>query len=323
MKTSRCQVYRMLGALLMGGMVLSLVACDSTPIPTSQTLALAPVPLQAGEKLRVVATTTIVGDVVRQVGGEHIELAVLLPTGTDPHTFEATPQDVVTVSQAHAVLANGLGLEEFLDELIGHAGGRRPVVSVSEGIEARELAGGDDHDHESLDPHVWLSPANVVIWTRNIAQALGTLDPAHREAYAANAAVYERSLNELDAWIQAEVGKVPPARRKLVTDHMAFGYFADRYGFAMVGTVVQGFSPAAEPSAQEVAKLEEEVRKHQVPAVFVGFTVNPRLAQRIAEDTGTRLVSLYTGSLSAPGGDADTYLKFMRYDVTAIVDALR
>jgi ABC-type Zn uptake system ZnuABC Zn-binding protein ZnuA len=181
----------------------------------------------------------------------------------------------------------------------------------------------DDHEHETLDPHVWFSPANVVIWTRNIAQALGTLDPAHREAYTANAAAYAKSLNELDAWIEAEVEKVPPERRNLVTDHMALSYFADRYGFEMVGTVVKGFSSAAEPSAQEVARLEEEVRKHQVPAIFVGLTVNPKLAQRIAEDTGIRLVPLYTGSLSASGGEADTYLKFMRYDVTAIVRALR
>lgn len=321
MRSRPCQWHHVLCALLLGSLGLSLVACDSTPIPESRTPA--PVSLAAGEKLRVVATTTIVGDVVHQVGGDHIALTVLLPTGTDPHSFAATPRDVATVSQAHVVLANGLGLEEFLEELVDHAGGGRPVVSVSQGIEAREMAGAHDHEHETLDPHVWFSPANVMVWTRNVAQTLGTLDPAHQEAYTANAAAYEKDLNALDDWIEAEVARIPPARRKLVTDHATLGYFADRYGFEMVGTVVQGFSSAAEPSAQEIALLEQEVRQHQVPAIFVGLTVNPNLAQRIAEDTGTRLVPLYTGSLSSPGGEADTYLKFMRYDVTAIMEALR
>ncbi|MBU0494648.1 MAG: zinc ABC transporter substrate-binding protein [Chloroflexi bacterium] len=303
---------RVLAALLVGALMLSLTACDSPASPTP-----------AGGRLRVVATTTIVGDVVRQVGGEHIELTVLLAPGIDPHAFQPTPQDVAMVSQAQVVFVNGVGLEEFLDELLQHAGGSRPVISVSEGIAPRALTGDATDEHGNLDPHVWFSPANVSIWARNIARVLSTLDPAHQEAYAANAAAYETSLDELDTWIKAQVDQVPAERRKLVTDHMALGYFADRYGFQLVGTVVKGFSSAAEPSAQEVALLEQEIRQYQVPAIFVGQSVNAKLSQRIAEDTGIRLVPLYTGSLSAPGGEADTYDKLMRYDVTAIVGALQ
>ncbi|MBU1877392.1 MAG: zinc ABC transporter substrate-binding protein, partial [Chloroflexi bacterium] len=168
---------RVLAALLVGALMLSLTACDSPASPTP-----------AGGRLRVVATTTIVGDVVRQVGGEHIELTVLLAPGIDPHAFQPTPQDVAMVSQAQVVFVNGVGLEEFLDELLQHAGGSRPVISVSEGIAPRALTGDATDEHGNLDPHVWFSPANVSIWARNIARVLSTLDPAHQEAYAANAA---------------------------------------------------------------------------------------------------------------------------------------
>ena len=317
--------HQTLSVWLIGGLLVGLAACDSAPAPANPTSApLAPVPLKSGEKLRVVATTTIVGDVVRQVGGDAIALTVLLPTGTDPHTFQATPRDVAAISQAHVVVASGAGLEEFLGKLIQNAGGRVPVVEASAGVPLRQLAPGEREDpDQGVDPHTWFSPANVVTWTQNIARALSTLDPAHQDAYAANAAAYEKSLNELDAWIKAQVETIPPARRKLVTDHKALGYFADRYGFQVVGTVIEGFSTAAEPSAQEIARLEEQIRKEQVPAIFVGIDANPALARRIAEDTGARVVPLYHGSLSAPGGEADSYLKLMRYDVTAIVGALR
>ncbi len=276
------------------------------------------VPQTGKEKLRVVATTTIVGDVVRAVGGDAIALTVLLPPGVDPHTFEPTPQDVAAVADAAVVFANGAGLERFLEPLLQNAGGHARLVTVSEGIALRRL-GGSAHE---VDPHVWFDPLNVMVWVRNIARALRTLDPAHAEVYAANARRYEDELRKLDAWIRDQVARVPPEQRKLVTDHAVFGYFAQRYGFEQVGAIVPGGSSAAEPSAQALVALEETIREQKVRAIFVGKTVNPSLAQRIAEDTGVRIVFLYTGSLSAPGGPADTYLKLMRYDVTAIVKAL-
>ena len=298
----------------------------ATPTPTPRPappgnavdamLELAPASLGEGEKLRVVATTTLVGDVVSNVGGDQIALTVLMPVGADPHSFEPTPTDVMAVSRAHVVFANGLGLEEFLDELIENAGGDRPVVPVSLGIEVRTLEG------KGVDPHVWFSPVNVVVWTENIQRALAALDPAHREGYETNARRYIRELEALDEWIEAQVANIPPDRRKMVTDHRAFGYFADRYGLEMVGAVVKSFSTVAEPSAQELAALEETIRQYDVPAIFVGINVNQALVQRVAEDTGIRLVPLYTGSLGPPGSGAETYLDLMRFNVNAIADGL-
>jgi ABC-type Zn uptake system ZnuABC Zn-binding protein ZnuA len=149
------------------------------------------------------------------------------------------------------------------------------------------------------------------------------MDPTNAEIYRNNAAAYSVELQELDSWVHTEVNRVPDDRRQLVTDHDALGYFANRYGFEQVGTIVSSFSTDAAPSAQELAELEDAIRSLTVPAVFVGTTVNPALAEQVAADTGTRLVPLYTGSLSEAGGEADSYLNFMRYNVRAIVDALR
>ncbi|NJN68533.1 MAG: zinc ABC transporter substrate-binding protein [Chloroflexaceae bacterium] len=179
-----------------------------------------------------------------------------------------------------------------------------------------------EHEHSGSDPHVWFSPASVQGWVNNIEQTLRHADPSNADTYAARASAYREELHHLDTWISEQVALVPPDRRKLVTDHTAFGYFAHRYGFEQVGAVVPGFSTMAEPSAQELAQLEDAIRAHQVPAIFVGTTVNPSLSERVAGDTGTRLVMLYTGSLSEAGGPADTYLKLMGYDTQAIVTAL-
>jgi manganese/iron transport system substrate-binding protein len=290
--------------------------------PTDEMPALSAVALSEGEKLRVVATTSIVADVVQNVGGDRIDLTTLLPLGADPHAFEPTPQDVAAVAGAHIVFANGAGLEAFLDDLLESAGENVPVVPVSYGVELLTLDGKDEHGG-GMDPHIWFDPNNVLVWTRNIEHALGDLDPGNAAAYAANAATYEAELIALDAWIKQQVAQVPEANRRLVTDHASFAYFARRYGFEQVGAVFPGYSTLAEPSAQELAELEEAIREHGVKAVFVGLTVNPALAERVAEDTDTRLVFLYTGSLSGPDGPASDYLAFMKYNVSAIVEALR
>jgi len=303
-----------LGAILTLALSATLIACG----PATRPPAGQDVPKRG--KLRVVATTTLVGDVARAVGGDAMELTVLLPVGADPHTFEPTPRDAATLANAHVIFVNGAGLESFLSRLLANVGDKVRVVSVSDGIELRRFEG--EHEGEEVDPHVWFNPLNVVVWTHNIERALSTLDPANASTYAANARQYEATLRELDAWIQDQVAQVPPERRKLVSDHAVFGYFADRYRFEQVGTVIPGFSTVAEASAHELAGLVDTIRELGVPAIFVGTTVNPSLAQRIAEDTGIRLVRLYTGSLSEPGGPADSYLSFMRYDVSAIVDAL-
>ncbi len=319
-------------------------------------------PVADGETLNVVATTNIVGDVVHNVGGDAINLTVLMPLGTDPHSFEPTPRDLVTITEADIIFANGVGLEVFLDSMLESAGvseGR--VIHVSHGIELIEFAGqhehapaedaehehapaedaehapaedadhehapaedaDHEHDHSGLDPHVWFSPISVVGWVDTIEQTLGHADPTNADTYTTSATTYRDELHALDAWIMEQVEQVPEDNRKLVTDHTAFGYFAHRYGFQQIGAVIPAYSTMAEPSAQEIAALEDAIRTHQVPAIFVGTTVNPNLSERIADDTGTELVSLYTGSLSEPGGPADTYVKLMRFNTQAIVAALQ
>jgi manganese/iron transport system substrate-binding protein len=185
-------------------------------------------------------------------------------------------------------------------------------------------AEGDEHDNDQsgVNPHTWTDPNNVIIWTSNIAQALGKIDPENDDTYHANAEAYQAELKTLDAWIRDQVESIPLENRKLVTDHNLFGYFADEYGFEQVGALIPGYSTLAEPTAQELAEIEDAIQELDVKAIFVGNTVNPTLAERVSEDTGIQLVFVYTGSLDDSGSDAGTYIDYMRYNTTAFVDAL-
>lgn len=313
---------RILGMLLLLALAALPAACGQA----------APADMSSG-RLQVVATTTIVGDVVKQIGGDAIDFKVLLPVGADPHAFEPTPQDVARIAGARVIFANGAGLEGFLDSLLTNAGGKAEIVRVSDGITLRQMQGADEdghaaaaeagHEHSGGDPHVWTDPNNVLVWTRSVEGALSRLDAKNAALYRANAEAYRAKLQELDTWVCAQVAQVPVANRRLVMDHEAMGYFADRYGFEQIGSVLPGFSTLAEPSAQELAALENAIRTQRVRAVFVDTTVNPSLSQRVAADTGAKLVPLYSGSLSAQGGEAGTYLDYMRHNVSAIVEALR
>lgn len=296
------------------------------------------------EKLKVVATTTIVADVVDNIGGDLIELSILMPVGTSPHGFEPSPQDVAKVADADLVFANGAGLEEFLDNLLESADATDKVVQVSNGIELIEKGTSHDHDDEdaaaeehegedsesgehehehNVDPHTWIDPNNVMVWVNNISEALVEYDPQNADSYKANAETYLSVLTDLDEWVREQVSTVPEDNRKIVTDHSLFSYFNRSYGFEQVGAVVPGYSSMAEPTAQELAQLEDAITELGVKAVFVGNTVNPSLSERVAEDTGTKLVFIYTGSLSDADGSAATYEDYIRYNVSSIVDALK
>ncbi len=270
-------------------------------------------------KLNVVATTTLVGDVVRQIGGDAIQVSVLLPVGVDPHRFEPTPQDAALLAGADLIFANGAGLEEFLDRLLQSAAGNAIVVHVSDGIQLIQGSG----EHAAGDPHVWMDPNNVLVWVDNIQQALAKQDPSNASLYQANAEAYRKQLTELDAWVRQQVDQVPPSNRRLVTDHQSLGYFAARYNFEQVGAVIPSFTSLAEPSALELAALEDTIRNLGVQAVFVDMAVNPTLAQRIADDTHIQLVTFYSGSLSEANGPASSYLDYIRYNVGVIVEALK
>jgi manganese/iron transport system substrate-binding protein len=292
--------------------------------------------LASGQKLRVLATTGIVGDVVKNVAGDLVELTTLIGPGQDPHTYQPTPKDIGAIERANVVFTNGFHLEEGLESTIDAAAGNgSPVVSVSAGIQPRQpnqqsasaqgtppASTAERSDHAAGDPHVWFDPVNVKIWTSNIAESLSALDPANAAVYQANAAAYARQLDELDATIRAQVALIPTDRRKLITDHEALGYFADRYGFQVLGAVIPSVSTSAEPSAGDLAALVEVIRAQGVPAIFIGTTTNPKVAELVARETGAQVLPLHTGETGASGSGAETYLGMMRANVDTIVKGL-
>jgi ABC-type Zn uptake system ZnuABC Zn-binding protein ZnuA len=299
---------------------------------------LVPVSLGPDSRLKVVATTNIVGDVVAQVGGDQIELATLMGVGVDPHSYVPTPSNTAAIHDAHVVFASGAGLETNLEEMVQAAGGRAVHVSLSDQLELRALDGEHDpqtspdpeipqgvveldHDHSDVDPHVWFSVPNVIQWVETIEDTLSAMDPENTERYAANAEQYTRTLSELDAWVKERVATIPQANRTLVTSHRTFGYFAERYGLEQLGAVYP-VNPSSDPSAQEIAELEDAIRSHGASAIFVESTVNPKLADQVARDTGVALVPLFTGSLGGPGSGVESYVDLIRFDTDAIVRAL-
>ncbi len=319
--------------VLLGVVALVLVACGQTPV------AQQPTPSEAAGPIRVMASTSIIADVVKQVGGDRVEVSTIVPIGGDTHSFVPTPQDVARLSEARVLFVNGAGYEEFLTRLITGAGDRVEVVELSEGIRLRELAAGEEHSHAEdeahgeekehnhehglLDPHTWTDPLNVKYWTLTIAETLSRIDGANADVYAENAARYNEELEQLDAWISEQFAQVPEERRLLVTDHAVFGYMAERYGLRQVGALLPGFSSAAAPSAQELAQLQDRIRDLGVKAIFVGNVVNEKLARQIAEDSGVQVVTVLTESLTPAGGVGETYLDYMRYNVSVMVEALR
>jgi len=279
---------------------------------------------QADTKLRVVATTTIIGDVVRQIAGDAIDLTVLIPVGADVHGFELVPRDLTMLSEAEVIFVNGYQFEEDFFEAIESIENDLNIVSVSSGIEPRQFEAGDDPE-SGIDPHVWMNPQLVAQWVINIEDALLKLDARNNIVYEENSTLYETSLAELDAWIRMQIEAIPPEDRELVMDHDAWGYFANRYGLEIVGAVLPSFSNVGEPSAQEVAAIIDAVREFDVKAIFIGTTANlanSQLAQQVADETGIQLVNVLTGSLGT-SDDTDTYIDYMRFNVNRLVEALK
>ena len=272
--------------------------------------------------MNVVCTTTIIGDIVTQIAGESADIIILFSPNMDPHAFEPRPQDLVALQRADVIFINGLDLEAGLASILEPLG--PAVISLSQNLPGLHSAEGDaeDNDHGVPDPHVWFDPTLVSSWVDVIADHLAEWVPSSESDIRARATAYQTELANLDVWIFATLEQIPPEHRKLVTDHHVFGYFETRYGLEQVGTVFPGLSTLSEPSARDIANLVSTIESLDVPAIFVGTTVNPSLAQQIAGDTGIRVVSLYTGALSEDDGPAPTYLDFMRYTVTALVDGL-
>lgn len=290
-----------------------------------------PLVMRSGQKLRVVTTTNIVFDTVHNVGNELIELNTLIPRGTDPHSYHASPGDIRKLVDADLVFISGVDLEEALHPTLSEISSDTVILSLSAGLTLQSFG---EHDHEGEDeqaepharagddPHVWLDPLNVQAWTRNTADALAAADPDNADHYRKNARDYIQELESLHNWILEQVDKTPPGRRKLVTDHQALGYFAARYDFELVAALIPAYSTAAEPTARELARLVETIQHEAVSAIFVGMNLNSTLAERMAADTGIEIIPLYTGTLSSQGGPAENYLAMMKYNVEAITTSL-
>lgn len=327
--------WRNLGILLLVGGLL--VGCGNAGSSASTSGAATGQASPAAGSINVIATTSIIADLVKNVGGNRVNVRTLLTPGTDPHTYTPTPSDVQAIAESQIVFENGLGLEAWLSETTENAGGERPTIAVSDGIapiEGAEAEHADEspaasveehgHDEHGADPHMWFDVQNTIRYVENIRDGLKRIDAANAATYDANTAVYIEQLKQLDAEIMTLVESVPTERRKLITNHDTFGYFARRYGFEVVGNVFEGVSTEQEPSAQQIAQLVKLIKEQQVPAVFTENTVNPRLAEQVAAEAGVNVVTtLYTDALGEPGSAGATYIDMMRYDAQQIVAALK
>jgi ABC-type Zn uptake system ZnuABC Zn-binding protein ZnuA len=286
--------------------------------------------------LSALASTSFLADIAQNVAGDRAEVKSLLPIGADAHAYQPAPSDVAKISESAVLILNGIEYEHFMESLIENAGGERVTIIASDGLEAREMeehAEDEDHAdeaeagegdvHEAGDPHMWLDPNLVITYVENIRDGLIEADPEGADVYTSNAEAYIAELRALDAWIVEQVKGVPAERRLLVTNHESLGYFAERYGFEVVDTILPSFSSEASASAQEIVSAVEAIKSSGAPAIFLSEVENAKMANQIADETGVMVVDdLHFESLTN-GSPAATYLDMMRHNVSRIVDALK
>ena len=267
----------------------------------------------------VLTSTTFLADIARNVAGNRVTVESLLPVGADPHAYEATPSDVIKLAGCKLFIINGADYEHFLGPLLQNAGGKREVIEASAGLHP----GTEAEDGSGIDPHLWLDPNNVITYVENIREALTHFDPEGAADYQINAEKFITELKALDDWIVEQVSQIPPERRLLITNHESLNYFAERYGFTIIGTVIESFSSDASPSAQQMASLVDQIKASGAPAIYLDAGDNAMLAQQIAAETGVRVVTdLHLESLTE-GPPAATYIGMMKHNVTRIVNALK
>ena len=282
-------------------------------------LATIAAPAVAQEKLKVVATFSILADLVRNVGGDRVVVDALVGPNGDAHVYQPSPADARTLADAKLVFANGLGFEGWINRLVKASGTKAPTIVATKGVKPRKAE--DDHGHGEADPHAWQSVANARIYVANIRDALSLADPAGKDSYAANAAAYLGKLDALETEVKAAIDKIPPDRRRIITTHDAFGYFAAAYGVAFIAP--QGVSTEAEVSAKDVARIITQIRKQKIPAVFLENVTDERLLRRIGAESGARIGgTLYSDALTDANGQAATYLDMMRHNVKQLAAAL-
>jgi ABC-type Zn uptake system ZnuABC Zn-binding protein ZnuA len=281
--------------------------------------------------LKVIAVESFLADLVQNVAGDRVQVETLIPQGLDPHSFEPTPKDVAQINDSDILFINGAGLEEWLVDILENLPADKVIVEASAGLESRpvedenqsasEVHGEDEH-HE-MNPHFWLDPNLVQTYIQNIRDALISIDPAGSDIYTTNADNYIKQLQELDTYIKEKVSTIPQEKRLIVTNHESFGYFADRYGFTVVGTIIHSVSTGSSPSAQQLAELVDQMRATGAMAIFMETGSNSDLADQLSAETGIKVVyDLYTHSTSPADGPAATYIDLMKYNVDQMVKAL-
>jgi zinc/manganese transport system substrate-binding protein len=283
------------------------------------------VPAMANEPLPVVASFSILADMVKQVGGPHVEVTSLVGPNSDAHVFDPTPADAKRLAAAKLVVVNGLGFEGWLNRLVKSSGYKGPVLTASKGVKTIPMAASDHghshghkHSHVAPDPHAWQSLLNARQYVENIRVALSAAMPAHSADFQARATDYLKQIDALEKSTQARIAAVPMERRRVITSHDAFGYFARAYKVTFYP--LQGLSTASEPSAADVVRIVNEIKKNKVTAIFAENISDPRVLERVAKDAGANIGgTLYADALSAPGTQADTYLKMFELNVSTIV----
>ncbi|MGS1110683.1 metal ABC transporter substrate-binding protein [Achromobacter anxifer] len=288
----------------------------------------------ATEPLKAVASFSILGDIVREVGGADVSVTTLVGPDGDAHEYEPTPGDAKKLAAARVLFVNGLDFETWMPRLAKASGFAGATVVASQGVKPRTFAGGHDdghdhdhdhghgHHHSGADPHAWQNLANGVIYARNVADGLAAADPAHADAYRQRAQAYGARLQALDAQVRKTFAAIPAERRKIVTSHDAFGYFGDAYGVAFIPAM--GVSTDAEPAAGEVARIIEQVKRERVPAVFVENISSPKLVQQISRETGAKVGgTLYSDALSKPGQPGATYLEMFEWNARQLAAAMQ
>lgn len=273
------------------------------------------------DKLPVLASFSILGDLVRVVGGDRVSVSTLVGPDQDAHTFEPKPSDAKSLLQARLLVVNGLGFEPWAQKLSKATGYQGQTLVASQGVSARAMDATAGHDHLHTDPHAWQNPTHVVRYVRNIAAALTRLDPQGAAGYQSRAEAYVIELQALDAFAKAQFSALPASQRQVITTHDAFGYFGVQYGIRFLAP--QGFSTDTEPSAKQVAQLIRQIQREKIRAVFVENMGNPKLLAQLSRDAGTTVgPSLYVDALSAPGGPAASYLQLMRHNITALAQGM-
>jgi len=296
--------------LLLSGLVAGASALIVTPAASQET-----------PKIKAVATFSILGDLVRNVGGDRVEVATLVGPNGDAHVYSPTPGDAKKLASANIVFVNGLGLEGWMTRLVAASGAKAPTVVATNGITPRRMEDEDRPGRMVSDPHAWQSVTDAKIYVANIRDGLDAADPAGKAVYDANAAAYLAKLGELENEVKAAIASIPADRRKIITTHDAFGYFDAAYGMAFIAP--EGVSSEAEPSAKDIARIITQIRKQKIPAVFLENISDPRLMERVARETGATIGgTLYSDALSGPDGPAATYIDMMRHNIRELTKAL-